>query len=450
MKDRLFEIWLSLRVGPANPAFIPLLEQYTPYDLFSMGPDAIGELPGDERLKQALCDKDLSQCYQIQQYCRKSGVRILFWQEEDYPGILRLLKDPPMLLYCKGRLPDLNRELCIAVVGTRTMSEYGKRMAYKIGYELGAAKAVTVSGLALGIDAMASAGALAAGGTSMVVLGCGIDIVYPTAHKTLMNEILRNGAVLTEYPPATRPLKHHFPQRNRLISGLCQGTVVVEAQANSGSLITAKNAIAQGRDIYAVPGNVGEENTSGTNDLIRSGANVVLGGRDILENYAFLYRDVLSMSGLTMAEKRSQVDEHFLMKMSVYYKSKTTEFPSLEGRGASDSPKAETEAPPSVKRRDPVSASPKTVEKASPKKESTPRKAPPPSAPREGDRSEEILKTLTDTQRRLFEALPLEHAVAVDYLMRSGFDMKDIMSAMTVLEIKGLAVMLPGGLFSRK
>ena len=450
MKDRLFEIWLSLHVGPANPDFIPLLEQYTPYELFSMGADAVSELSCDQKLKQALCDKDLTRCYQIQQYCRKSGVHIIFWQDEDYPGILRLLKDPPMLLYYKGQLPDLNRELCIAVVGTRTMSEYGKRMAYKIGYELGAAKAVTVSGLALGVDAMASAGALAAGGTTVVVLGCGIDIVYPTAHRTLMNEVLRHGAVITEYPPATSPLKHHFPQRNRLISGLCQGTVVVEAQTNSGSLITAKTAIAQGRDIYAVPGNVGEENTSGTNHLIRSGANVVLGGRDILENYAFLYRDVLSMSQLYLAEKRSEVDEDFLMKLSVYYKTKPTESSPIQKRHEPTPPKQKERTAVPSNDRQPVAESKATSKQKTSKETSVPRPTPPPTMPRAGDRSEEVLKTLTETQRRLFDALPLDHAVAVDYLTRSGFEMKDIMSAMTVLEIKGLAVMLPGGLFSRK
>ena len=170
-----------------------------------------------------------------------------------------------------------------------------------------------------------SAGALSAGGTTMVVLGCGIDIVYPTAHKNLMKEVLRFGAVITEYPPAARPLKHHFPQRNRLISGLCQGTVVVEAQEGSGSLITAKMALAQGRDIYAVPGNVGEENTAGTNRLLSSGANMVLGARDILKNYEFLYCDVLNMNALSFAEKRSKVDEAFLKELSVYYKTKPTD-----------------------------------------------------------------------------------------------------------------------------
>ncbi len=448
MKDRLFEIWLSLHVGPANPCFIPLLEQYTPYDLFSMNADDIGELPCDESLKQALCDKELGKAYRIQQYCRTNGIGILFWQDEDYPRILRLLKDPPMLLYYKGKLPNLERELCIAVVGTRTMSEYGKRMAYKIGYELGAAKAITVSGLALGVDAMASVGALAAGGTTMVVLGCGIDIVYPPTHKTLLKEILRFGSVITEYPPDARPLKQHFPQRNRLISGLCQGTVVVEAQEGSGSLITAKMALAQGRDIYAVPGNVGEENTVGTNHLLSSGANMVLGGRDILKNYEFLYRDVLNMNALSFAEKRSKVDEDFLKKMSVYYKAKPTDSPATPNPLDTSPRRGKKDIPPSD--RHPLSETQETSHPTKSPKIPSPDPAPPPAKPREGDRSEEILKTLTETQRKLFEALPLDHAVTVDYLTRSGFEMKDIMSAMTILEIKGLTVMLPGGLFSRK
>lgn len=448
MKDRLFEIWLSLRVGPANPVFIPLLEQYNPYELFSMSEDDIEGLPCDDQLKQKLRDKNLEESHRILTYCRNHRVELLFWQDGHYPLALRALKDPPMLLYCKGRLPDFNKDLCIAVVGTRTMSEYGKRMAYKIGYELSYVGAVVVSGMALGVDAVAAAGAIAAKGCTVAVLGCGIDVVYPVAHKSLMNEIMRDGAVITEYPPATRPLRHHFPQRNRIISGLSQGTVVVEASRDSGALITAKTAIAQGRDIFAVPGNVDDQHASGTNQLIFDGAGVVLKPGDILDHYSFFYRDALRPDLLTLAESRSDLDEKVLERLEIYVRKSPDEMKNVKA------PATDRHRPK------PVESAPKegpktaggTQEKPAPEpRPSAPmRPVPPPSKPRAGDQSEQALLSLTETQRKLFEALPLDHAVAVDYLMKAGFSMSEIMSAMTMLEIKGLVVALPGGLYSRK
>ena len=140
MKDRLFEIWFSLRCGIANKEFQPLLETYgTPYDLFNADEAELEKLPCSQNLKTRLADKSLRQATQIMEYCKSNGIGILFWQDEQYPASLRPLRDPPVLLYYKGKLPDLARRLCISVVGTRSMSEYGKRMAYKIGYELAAA-----------------------------------------------------------------------------------------------------------------------------------------------------------------------------------------------------------------------------------------------------------------------------------------------------------------------
>ena len=328
-------------------------------------------------------------------------------------------------------------------------------MAYKIGYELSAVGTVVVSGLALGVDAVAAAGAIAAGGCTVAVLGCGIDVVYPAAHKPLMDEIIRRGAVMTEYPPATRPLGFHFPQRNRIISGLSQGTVVVEAGKGSGALITAKTAITQGRDIFAVPGNVGDENTSGTNQLISEGAGVVLKPADILENYSFLYRDTLQMSRLAAAEMKSELDDAVLERLSVYVKrsdtARKTDTPPSSKTPAHPEPKAKQgrTASPKKERPHPSSEAVETRGKIPPT-ETTNARPVPPSVPRAGDLSEEVLASLSEIQRGIFNALPLDHAVAVDYLMKEGFSMSEIMSSMTMLEIKGLVVALPGGLFSRK
>lgn len=439
MKDRLFEIWFSLRCGVQNKEFQPLLETFgTPYDLYKADETELEGLPCSQNLKTRLADKSLKEATRIAEYCKQNRIRILFWQDEDYPSSLRPLRDPPVLLYCKGNLPDLSRKLCISVVGTRSMSEYGKGIAYRIGYELGAAGAVVVSGMALGNDGVAAAGTILAGGSTVAVLGCGIDITYPREHDRLFTEITSRGAVLTEFAPGTPPEGRNFPIRNRIISGLSQGTVVVEGDIKSGAMITARTAIMQGRDIYAFPGNVGETNSAGTNSLISDGAAIALSARDILENYTFLYRDSLDLVKLMKAEKRSAIDEDALSRMGVCTRT--------------EKPKERPQASPEKEERKPSRH--KTGgyrgEPSRDRSANTPAPTPPASEPAHGDASERILKSLSDTQRRLFELLPLDHAVTIDYLTREGFTVGEIMAAMTVLEIKGLTVTLPGGLYSRK
>lgn len=444
MKDRLFEIWFALRCGVGNREFPRLLERFgTPYDLYKADASELESLPCSPSLKARLADKSLSEATRIMEFCRETGVGILFWQDESYPASLRPLRDPPVLLYYRGRLPDLSRRLCISVVGTRSMSEYGKRIAYKIGYELGAAGAVVVSGMALGNDGVAAAGAILSGGSTVAVLGCGIDVTYPREHGRLFTEITARGAVMTEFAPGTPPEGKNFPIRNRIISGLSQGTVVVEGDLKSGALITARTAILQGRDIYAFPGNVGETNSAGTNKLISDGAAMILRARDLLDNYAFLYGDALDMTKLTRAETRSDINEAELERLGVCVR---TEKPKAELPAAPEPPfggrRREASADP---RRSPAPSAAVKTAKAEPSAEPAAR-----SVPARGDASERILSSLTDTQRRIFEALPLDHAVAIDYLTREGFTVGEIMATMTVLEIKGLTVTLPGGLYSRK
>jgi DNA processing protein len=436
MKDRLFEIWFALRCGVQNKEFQYLLEACgSPYELYKADESELESLPCSRSLKARLADKSLEEASRISEYCKQNRVRILFWQDEDYPLSLRSIQDPPVLLYCKGNLPDLSRKLCISVVGTRSMSEYGKRIAYKIGYELGAAGAVVVSGMALGNDGVAAAGTILAGGSTVAVLGSGINVLYPREHSKLFSEITAHGAILTEFAPGTPPEGRNFPIRNRIISGLSQGTVVVEGDLKSGAMITARNAILQGREIYAFPGNVGETNSAGTNQLISDGAAITLGARDILENYAYLYRDQLDSVKLALAEKRSALDEEGLNRLGVCTR---TEKPREQSRASSEE---------GTKERGRASAEPSRSPRSRDKRETAP---PPPSVPAHGDASERALKSLTDTQRRIFETLPLDHAVPIDYLTREGFSVGEIMAAMTVLEIKGLTVTRPGGLYSRK
>lgn len=436
MKNRLFEIWFSLRCGVQNREFQSLLEAYgSPYELYKIDENELEGLPCSQGLRERLADKSLEEANHIMEYCVGNRIGILFWQDEGYPASLRSLRDAPILLYYRGRLPDLSRRLCISVVGTRSMSEYGKRIAYKIGYELGAVGTVVVSGMALGNDGVATAGAILSKGATVAVLGCGIDISYPREHSRLLEAITERGAVMTEFPPGTPPEGRNFPIRNRIISGLSQGTVVVEGDLRSGALITARTAILQGRDIYAFPGNVGETNSAGSNKLISDGAAMILCARDLLDNYASLYRDTLHMAGLTRAEASSGIDEAGLERLGVCVR---TEKPQREV------------PPPQTPRRRRGDAPPTPEPRASLRRPASTTPPPPSTTPARGDASDRAVRSLTDTQRRLFELLPLDHAVTIDYLTREGFSVAEVMAAMTVLEIKGLTVTLPGGLLSRK
>jgi DNA processing protein len=212
---------------------------------------------------------------------RELDVRIITAESREYPARLRDTPDPPLFLYVKG---TLKQDDGFAVVGTRRPTQYGLGVTRRIASDLAAAGLTIVSGLARGIDTEAHRGALQAKGRTIAVLGCGIDVVYPPENRGLMQAITRSGAVVTENPFGTQPEAGYFPARNRIISGLSRGTVIVEATADSGSLITAKYTLEQGRKLFAVPGNIGSPNSRGTHSLIKQGAILAEGSDDILKN----------------------------------------------------------------------------------------------------------------------------------------------------------------------
>lgn len=207
---------------------------------------------------------------------------VLPLEDERYPERLRTISDPPPVLYCDG-LPEPEDRLAIAVVGARQATSYGIRVTEALARDLSYLGFTIVSGMARGIDAAAHRGALAARGRTIAVLGCGLDVVYPPEHDRLRAEIARSGSVMTEFPPGTRPLASHFPRRNRILSGLALGVVVVEAAEGSGSLITARLALDQGREVFAVPGPLDAPLSRGPHGLIKQGAKLVETVEDIVE-----------------------------------------------------------------------------------------------------------------------------------------------------------------------
>ena len=281
-------VWLSECRGVSNQTRLALLRHFgSPEDVFYA--DA-GELLLTEGITRdqvhALEDHKLDKADKVLADCQRLGLRILTIQDAEYPGRLQNIYDPPCLLYVKGRLPAFDEEAAVAVVGTRDCTPYGIACAEKLGYGLTGGGAVVVSGLAKGIDAAASRGALRAGGVTVGVVGNGLDVHYPYESRYLYEDIAAAGALLSEYPPGTEPAGNHLPARNRIISGLSLATLVVEAPERSGALITAETALEQGRDVFAVPGPIDAPASVGCTRLIRDGAGLVSDAWDILREYA--------------------------------------------------------------------------------------------------------------------------------------------------------------------
>jgi DNA processing protein len=210
-----------------------------------------------------------------------AGCVIVTPEDEGFPGALRDAADPPPALWVRGTVPTADRP-AVAVVGTRGASPYGLRVAHRLAEGLARAGVVVVSGLARGIDGAAHAGALAGGGPTVAVLGCGVDVVYPPEHTGLASDVAGQGALLSEHPPGASPLRGHFLRRNRIVATLSRATVVVEAGLASGALSTARNAVQEGRDVLAVPGPVDRESHAGCHQLLREGAAVCEGVEDVL------------------------------------------------------------------------------------------------------------------------------------------------------------------------
>lgn len=210
------------------------------------------------------------------------GITFLTWEDAEYPALLQQVYNPPPVLYVRGTLSPQD-QWAIAVVGTRKATVYGKQVAERLSAELAANGITIVSGLARGIDTVAHRAALEAGGRTLAVLGCGLDLVYPAENRQLAHDIVKQGALISEYPLGTPADAHNFPPRNRIISGLSLGVLVVEAGVQSGALITVDFAVEQGREVFAVPGNILSKSSEGCNRLIHDGAKMVLGVQDILE-----------------------------------------------------------------------------------------------------------------------------------------------------------------------
>lgn len=240
--------------------------------------DSLASLCDQRPIAEAAADKEL-------RLAENAGITLLCWDDPLFPPLLKEISDPPPILYVLGS-PQLLSAPGIAMVGARAASSYGLQVAERLAMELSRHDLVITSGLALGIDTAAHRGALAAGGKTIAVMGCGLDIIYPSQNQKLHGQIAAHGAIISESPLGTQPEAFRFPARNRIISGLSLGVVVVEAAHRSGTLITAHQALEQGRDVFAIPGRIDSPKSEGCHRLIQEGAKLVHSAADILEELA--------------------------------------------------------------------------------------------------------------------------------------------------------------------
>ena len=281
-------VWLGTSLGYGSHAIKPLLERFGDAEgVFNASPDEFLGIPYlSSAERRLLLTHDLTRAEEVANYAFHGGIRILSIAEEEYPSALREIPNPPTVLYVKGELPDLNRLPCIGVVGARAMSYYGAEAACEISYDLARMGCVTVSGMALGIDGAVAAATLAAGGKTVAVLGSGIDRIYPAEHKALYHAIVDGGgAVITEFPPYEGADGFHFPIRNRIISGLSRAVILVEGEATSGAMITARYAKKHDRSVFAVPGKIGDKNSEAPHLLLKSDAKLLTCADDVYDAF---------------------------------------------------------------------------------------------------------------------------------------------------------------------
>ncbi len=285
------EHWLALtKFHGLGPALISRLVEYfgSPAQVFSADSTQLQEVPGiGKSLVRQFADRkgieQIKGTVQAELGLLQNKKFSLACPDEDlYPTLLKTIYDPPACLYYHGRLECL-KQPTLAIIGSRAATSYGRQVSFQLARDLARKGITVISGMALGIDSESHRGALAGGGKTVAVLGCGLDVVYPPQNKKLYQEVRENGALITEYPAGTRPEGFHFPARNRMISGSALGVIVVEAALKSGSLITARLALEQGREVFAIPGRVDSVKSAGAHKLLQQGAHLVNSADDILE-----------------------------------------------------------------------------------------------------------------------------------------------------------------------
>lgn len=411
-------IWLAHRPGVNDRLKIELLQHFSdPEDVYFADFEAFSHIEGmTEEAAQGLRDKDLTASEKILADVMKYKLHVLTYRDVAYPKRLQHIPDPPLVLYYKGTLPDFESSPVIGVVGTRKCTPYGLSAAKKFGHEIARCGGMVVSGLAEGIDAMAMKSALSAGGSVVGILGNGAEQVYPKANRWLFADTERYGCILSEFPPETPPYKWNFPKRNRIISGLSHGVLVVEAPKGSGSLHTARHALEQGRDVFVVPGNLDQPTFEGSIRLLKEGAILVSSGWDILGEYEAQFPGKVRKD-TSASRQRSYADE-------------------LPAESEKTMPKVAQK--PSVPRQKPD------------QKEKSSKKIVDNSGSENYSDVNKDLSRLSPEQQLILKALEPGERLVDEVIAETGLPAGKVSSALTMLAIRGYVKKLPGNRLCRK
>lgn len=424
MDNTVYWIWLSLACTPGTATFPRLIDKFgnakNVYDANIKDITRCIDPRSSDRTR--LSDKSLDRATEIFEFCNKKAIGMLVYDDEEYPSALKKIKSPPVMLYYRGRLPDFNSGFYASVVGTRSISDYGRKNAFKISYDLASAGATIVSGMAMGIDGVAHAAALEAGKPTVAVLGSGIDVCYPAPHLTLARNIVKEGCILTEYPPHTPPSKNNFPTRNRLISGLSAVTIVIEGKERSGARITASCALEQEREVYALPGNIGSQNSEVTSLLLKNGAKVLTSADDIVRDYQDKYPGVLNpfnLSAVLPVDIMSALSKYSVVAIAPgddvftpprsYKKSRTSFTDEAYGAVGEAKPKEINIVDDSV-----------------------------------------VESKFNNKTFNIYKRIPIGEDCSVESLMDSETTSRDVVKALFSLEMGGFVTMLPGDRVKRK
>lgn len=401
-------MWVGLCLTPASHSSSLLVKAFSTADeIWSADDSAIQRALGShQRDIRRLLRRDLTEAERTIRYCSAHGISVITRFDEEYPAFLREIEKAPAILFLSGDRSLLASVKTVGVVGTRTPSDYAARMTFDISYDLAAAGAVVVSGMAYGIDGVAAAGALSAGGKTIAVLGCGPDMTYPAKHGKLRKEIERNGLIVSEYPPGSPPERFHFPERNRIISGLSRGVFVAEGTVSSGAMITAECAAKQGKRLFTLPGRLDSPLAEGPMKLMKEGARPISCADDILDTIERESPGTFDLSVL-LSERPLSDYEAAVRRYGVSLSSVRS------GAGAKR------------REREPVNLSEAAIETA----------------------ASPDLSDLTDVERAVWLLLAEPHTA--DELTRNGRGAGDLLAALTTLELRGLIRTLPGGRYER-
>ena len=415
-KELLYWLWLSLACRPGSALPSTLLKFFgSPERIYWATPEELEEVDvpfyGHEK---ELGDKSLDRAKEILSWCKKEKIGILTPEDYFYPESFRVLQNKPIVLYYLGNFCDFENRFTVGVVGTRNPSSYGVHAAKRISYDLSRAGAVIVSGLASGIDAAAHKAALYNEGFTVGIIGCGIDKVYPKENKELYEQVILKGLLMTEYPPGTAPMGRNFPVRNRLISALSDAVCVIEGSEQSGSLITAEDALKQGKALYAVPGSIFARESAGSNFLLKIGAKPCLWAYDLVEDFRAKYPALEGAVSLFGKEKEKAKQKKKAPNLKKKIRSYI--FPG-SGRGEEDS------------------ILPGEHEFILIGEEEEKEKQKP---------SVSALPSLSEEEREVYSALSYEPILA-DKLVREDRSVSVVLRILTKLEIKGLVQKVPGG-----